>query len=102
MNCKKGDPVVAIKDIPATCVFCGGKSYIRLAGHVNRVVELADNDNWVFEKPAYGIRVESACGNNGRIDLAGVQDQFLKPLEDKPGDDESLLWKPVPNKETAS
>lgn len=99
MNCKPFDMVIGIKDIRETCQGCGGPIVFKLAGKITQVTVLQSETIWQLAEPL-PIEVTSNCGN-ATIYAGGIADEYLRPLNDKPGDDESLSWKPVPTKETA-
>ena len=93
MRCKPGDIAVFIK----------GRNYGRLCRVIRPTPEAFRQfpDDWEVESLS---EIEYGSGRTegpGRI--GNCRDSYLRPLLD-PGDDatdETLLWKPVPVKETA-
>lgn len=81
MRCRKGDLAIVINAHP---------TWHEYLGRIVEVVSIASNGEWRLNVKWHGFGV--TC-----------PDHFLSPLRD-PGDDatdETLLWKPVPVKETA-
>ena len=50
-------------------------------------------------EPAWRVHPEVIAWNGSLTSV--VQDAYLRPLRDNPGQDETLTWRDVPTKETA-
>jgi hypothetical protein len=91
MNCEKGDLAVIVKSIAgnegkiATCIRLASYEEVMREGFFAWARLIV----WVTDG-------EFIINNGGTTSLA--PDEYLKPLRDNPGTDETLLWAPVPSK----
>lgn len=90
MNCKPGD----------LAVYVGADE--RCYGHIVRCIRLSKLARLICELPCWVVEPALPC-DDGDGDALGVADSLLRPLRHPGNDavDETLLWKPVPEKETA-
>lgn len=101
LNCKPGDLAIIV----------GARYSHELLGHivevvgpwVNKINKAKSSFAWEVRYP--DGRLILASFNFGEVKRLmpsrAVSDEFLRPLRDNPGQDETLQWAPVPHKETA-
>lgn len=88
MNCKPGDLAVVVRSVSGNL----GK-VVRVRVMINDV-EFIDGSKlrcWTFEGP-------TMFGSLGRL-VTVIPDECLRPLRDNPGQDETLTWAGLPNKQ---
>jgi hypothetical protein len=102
LRCRPGDLCVVVRDAWAregNLELPPGVDFKALkAGTVVRVV-LHDGEQWIFEKPVPYHAVVSGWECSGVVEAAA--DEYLQPLRDQPGPDETLAWAGAPRRAQA-
>jgi len=97
LRCRPGDLCVVVRDAWAregNLELPPGVDFKALkAGTVVRVVR-HDGEQWIFEKPVPYHAVVNGWECSGVVEAAA--DEFLQPLRDQPGRDETLAWAGLP------
>lgn len=103
MNCKPGDlaRIVGLRDMLATV----NDRFVRL----KNLPPALDANLWVWQlEEKVSFALPSDCLYKGFLLRKGwivsfdsLPDDYLRPIRDQPGEDETLQWLPVPDEVTA-
>jgi hypothetical protein len=94
MNCKQGDLAVIVRSRAGnegrfvTCLRLASKDELARAGYWLHI----DKPCWILD-----AAINVTGGGQESIGL----DEWMRPIRDNDGEDETLQWAPVPTKETA-
>jgi hypothetical protein len=92
LNCKPNTLAVFTRQLPVVDTYTGQVvQHIDLRGKIVTTVCLKGEARWLLDPPPE-INVSYKDHKLAGLLLA-VGDEYLRALEDKPGDDESLSWK---------
>jgi len=89
MNCKQGDLAVKTGGVNTGTI-----------GHIFVCVCRYDGP-WLSRSYAPGWKVDRSFINKDGYRQDVIADEFLRPIRDTDGQDETLTWKDVPHKEVA-
>lgn len=86
MNCQKGDMAIVVKS------YAGHEGKIvTCLKFVGKVRGLIGEDYWETDT--------NTRSEDGRTVDPHLRDSWMRPIRDQPGEDETLTWAPVPQKE---
>lgn len=95
LNCKPGDLAFVSRGLPIIPD--------ELLGQIVRVVSLSPPDMWKIEKPIRITMKRNALDVDGKrlpvgavLDVDGLPDECLTPINPSNEPDETLTWAPVP------
>jgi hypothetical protein len=86
MNCKPGDLARIISDAETRAAHMADKIIA-----VDRLVMIEGDACWTYSGPRL------YCGCGCQRELAGVDDELLRPIRGEDGDDETLTWAGKPS-----
>ena len=92
MNCQKGDMAIVVRSE------CGNEGKIVTCLKLEPEVHWFTGGVCTGVEPGWFVDIE-LIGSDGVWDNL-IADSALSPIRDQPGEDETLIWAPVPHKET--